>query len=65
MAPTYEECIQKLTKLKGDDGFKDVYMEFFDVAESDIESVSKQSKDEVVINTVSTCSWKPFPFCVS
>ena len=65
LGQSYDECIQKLLMLTGDDGFKDTYMEFVEVADSDIESFGKQSKDEVVINTVSACSWKPFPLCVS
>lgn len=65
LVPTYDECVAKLTMLTGDDGWKDTYMEFFEVADSDIESFGKQRKAEVDINTVSACSWKPSPFCVS
>ena len=65
MAPTYDECVGKLTMLTADDAFKDTYMEFFEIADKDIESFGKQGKDEVVIHTVSACSWKHFPFCVS
>ena len=65
LGPTYDDCVRKLSLLTGDEGFKDTYMEWVEVAEADIEYFNKQSKDEVVITIVSVCSWKLFPFCVS
>jgi hypothetical protein len=51
---TSKECKSKVLALKGDDGVKDKYMDFIEEIDENLALLIKQSKEQVVINIVST-----------
>ena len=54
LAVTAKECKSKVQALKGDDGVKDKYMDFIEEIDEKLTSLTKQSKEQVVINIVIT-----------
>ena len=54
LAVTAKECKSKVLALKGDDGVKDKYMDFIEEIDEKLASLTKQSKEQVVINIVIT-----------
>ena len=54
LAVTAKECKSKVQALKGDDGVKDKYMDFIEEIDENLASLTKQSKEQVVINIVIT-----------
>ena len=54
LAVTAKECKSKVHALKGDDGVKDKYMDFIEEIDEKLTSLTKQSKEQVVINIVIT-----------
>ena len=54
LAVTAKECKSKVLALKGDDGVKDKYMDFIEEIDENLASLTKQSKEQVVINIVTT-----------
>ena len=54
LAVTAKECKSKVLALKGDDGVKDKYMDFIEEIDENLASLTKQSKEQVVINIVIT-----------
>ena len=54
LAVTAKECKSKVQALKGDDGVKDKYMDFIEEIDEKLASLTKQSKEQVVINIVIT-----------
>ena len=54
LAVTAKECKCKVMALKGDDGVKDKYMDFIEEIDENLASLTKQSKEQVVINIVIT-----------
>ena len=54
LAVTAKECKSKVQALKGDDGVKDKYMDFIEEIDENLALLNKQSKEQVVINIVST-----------